>query len=185
MTPPVDPGTLRYVIRQGISNPTTLGIMNEVAPNVGPWPGSSFDIGTREAQALLGTTSTSFPSSSTLATIYSILICALAAPSFDSLSYENRKNFDSNWIQGTPNGFGVAWMLLQRQKAFANRKVTRVVVFKNLEVGKSLLFELDQEQNPTEPMAIDWEWALPDGDPMELDRRSNRSNEVVMREKED
>ena len=62
-------------------------------------------------------------------------------------------------------------MLLQRQRTFGNRKVSRIVAFKNLEVGKSLLFQLDQEESQSEPMAIEWEWVKPDGDPMELDPR--------------
>ena len=63
-------------------------------------------------------------------------------------------------------------MLLQRQKTFGSRKVVSVTTFKNLHLGTSLLFELGKEENPAEPMAIEWEWVKPDGDPMPLDPKS-------------
>ena len=99
--------------------------MQAVAPNVPGWPGITFDISTREAQALLG----------------------------------------------TPNGSGVAWMLPQHQSSFGNKKVQSTTIFENEKFGQSLVFALGEDPDPREPMALDWGWQAPDGDPMDLNRR--------------
>ncbi|MCJ1328187.1 hypothetical protein MMC10_004862 [Thelotrema lepadinum] len=54
-TPPVDPGNLKYIVRRHISNKITVGVINNYAPDVSGWPGTTFGIGDRAGQALLGT----------------------------------------------------------------------------------------------------------------------------------
>ncbi len=55
------PNDLRYICRDGVVNPDSRAIMNEIfrahGPNGKPvsWPGLTFGIETEEAQALLGT----------------------------------------------------------------------------------------------------------------------------------
>lgn len=54
------PNDLRYICRDGVVNPDSRAIMNEIfrkAPTGKPvsWPGLTFGIETEEAQALLGT----------------------------------------------------------------------------------------------------------------------------------
>ncbi|KAL8924705.1 MAG: hypothetical protein Q9208_003895 [Pyrenodesmia sp. 3 TL-2023] len=55
------PNSLRYICRDGVVNPDTKSIMNEVFRRTSPtqkpvtWPGLTFGIETEEAQALLGT----------------------------------------------------------------------------------------------------------------------------------
>ena len=63
---------------------------------------------------------------------------------------------------------------MQHQKTFGNKKVQNIVVFANREkgTGNTLLFELDEEEDPGDPMAIDWEWVAPDSDRMQLDPRA-------------
>ena len=128
--PQADVSSLRYILRQTVSNQITLGVIDSYAPNVGAWPGKSFDINSRGGQALLG----------------------------------------------TPNGYGIAFMLLQHQAELGNKKVQKVTAWHAGIGGKCLLFELGDEQDPTEPMAVDWEWVSGDGDEIMLDARSIEDN---------
>ena len=132
--PPVDPSNLKYIVRRLVTNPITQGVINDYAPGVNPWPGKTFNIGDRGAQALLG----------------------------------------------TPNGYGVGFLLLQHQTTFGNKKIQKVIVWNDATVNTepNMLFEIGDEQNPTEPMAVAWEWEGLAGDDIMLDARSEKRREI-------
>ena len=70
---------------------------------------------------------------------------------------------EAQTLLGSPNGYGLGFMLLQHRKALRNLKVQSVNVFKASGTGTELLFTLGQETNIGEPMAMDMGWMQPDG----------------------